>query len=242
MSGTIGILALETGRYTAFTAATVAAALELIPGSKILCPGAKHTPDPHGSSASDILNKQNLLARSFVGNWLWLLGDDHDFGEDALLRLLARDVDIVCPLNVMRRSPFGPMIYDKNGRRWEWDDLEGKSGLIEVPSCGNAGMLVKRRVFDKIGDPWFEWAPEGSPYHGGDLAFFWKARQAGFKVHVDLDVVFGHTNAATVVPVRVGESGKWATMLSMQGDQVALMRMRTGDGPKLFEQVGLEKG
>ena len=190
------------------------------------------------SIGKQVINAQNHLVKQMQGDWLWILGDDHDFGEDALMNLLAHDMDIVCPLNVMRAEHFGPLVFDEQGEQLEWNDLTAP-GLMEVAACGNAGMLIKRHVLEEMKEPWFEWGPDGSPYQGSDLAFCWKARQAGFKVHVDLNTVFGHTTVSTFVPVRMGEGGQFGVMMVVQGQQRALFRMKKGQGIALFEQKGL---
>ena len=224
--GTIGVLALELSRYSTFTASL--ACLKRPEDTHVLFSLGKNT-----------IDAQNWLAQGMQGDWLWILGDDHQFGEDALMALLARDVDIICPINVMRAQPFDPLIFDDDGTRWTWDRLSGKYGIHDVPACGNAGMLIKRRVLEKIPQPWFEWGPEGSPYQGSDLAFCWKARQAGFKVYVDTQVRFGHTTVATFIPVPLGAEGEYGVAMQVQGQIAAYFRFKSGQGAVLFEQKGL---
>ena len=194
------------------------------------------------SMGKSVIDAQNYLAEGMTGDWLWILGDDHQFGEAALMQLLARDVDVICPLNVMRAHPFHPLIYDESGERWTWDRLDGKYGIHDVPACGNAGMLVKRRVFDAIPQPWFEWGPDGSPYAGSDLAFCWKARQAGFKVYVDTQVRFGHIAVATFIPAPIGPEGGYGVAMQVQGHTAAYFRFMAGQQAVLFEQKGLGCG
>lgn len=227
--GTIGVLSLELSRYAIFGYSL--SALKRPEGTHILWSMGKKT-----------IDGQNYLVEGMQGDWLWFLDDDHKFGEDALLDLLAHDVDIVCPLNVQRDIPFGPTVWGEKGEHFDhWSYLKGKPGLVEVPATGGAGMLIKRRVFEKIPPPWFEWAPKGSPYHGSDLAFCWKARQAGFKVHIDTSTRFGHTTIATFIPVPLGTDGEFAVAMEVQGKIAAYFRFKEGQQAALFEQVGLRE-
>ena len=232
MSGTIGFLTLELSRYTYFTYSIAA----------IKKPADTYVMSSAGKGAltrfRNTIDGQNFLARQMVGDWLWILGDDHEFGEDSLINLLSYDADIVVPVNIGRQMPFGPLVWDEQGREADWSIYDGKQGLVDVPACGNAGMLIRRRVFEKLPQPWFEWAPKGSPYHGSDLAFCWKARQAGFRVCVDTETRFGHTTVATFTPVRLPDS-RFAAMMTVQGQQVALFRFQPGQKPTLFEQKGV---
>ena len=230
MSGTIGVLTMELSRYSYFSASV----------SCTKKPEGTHEIWTVGQqSGRSVIEKQNWLVENMKGDWLWILGDDHEFADDALMRLLAHDADIVVPVNVARAMDFLPLVFDPVGNKEDWTFLDGVSGLKEVTgACGNAGMLIKRHVFNAIPAPWFEWDPEGSPYQGSDLAFCWKARQAGFKVHIDTEVVFGHTNVATFTPVRIADK-KFAVMMTIQGRQVALFRFKEGQQTTLFQQVGL---
>jgi hypothetical protein len=243
--GTIGVLALETARYSLFNVALDR--VKRPEGTRTLWSVSNNivgteNPDHSYSMASmgdSVINAQNALVKGMTGDWLWILGDDHQFGEDALIQLLAHDVDIVCASNVMRRGPFEPLIFSVDGKRLSWVDLDGISGLVSVAACGNAGMLIKRRVFEAIPEPWFEWGPEGSPYQGSDLAFCWKARQAGFRVYVDLDTRFGHMAIATFIPVEIGPNKEYGVALQVQGETVAYFKFKRGQHTAIFEQKGL---
>lgn len=228
--GTIGVLSMELSRYADFNASL----------SCIRKPGNTAVIWSLGQeSGKSVIDKTNYLCESIQGDWLWILGDDHKFGEDALFNLLAQDVDVACPVNIGRAMPFSPLVFDEDGKAQDWTVYGASQGLVELQgACGNAGMLIKRRVLEAIPQPWFEYAPNGSPYHGSDLAFCWKARQAGFKVHIDTDTVFGHTTIATFIPCRL-EDGTFAAMMTVQGQQVALFRFKQGQGTTLFEQRGI---
>lgn len=149
------------------------------------------------TESSDIVGNCNTICRNYRGEWVWFLGDDHVFDPDILIRLLARDVDVVVPLCLKRTPPYDPVVYGGQNDQGEYfvADLPG-TGLAEVYACGSAGMLVRGHVLDAIDDPWFE-------SHGGlneDLTFCAKVRDAGFPIFCDVDVQIGHLNTYTVWP------------------------------------------
>ncbi len=165
----------------------------------------------------------NDMIRKMEGDWLFILGDDHRFAPDILMKLLRHDVDIVMPVVLTKWHPFYPVVYreapEGNGNVIPVP-LDGKTGLEEEYSVGNAGMLIKRHVLDVIGDPWFEMGrinPEvGSP----DLWFCKKAREAGFKIRCDYDTRMGHIGSMEVFPARTDEG--WGMELRSAGRNLLL--------------------
>jgi hypothetical protein len=77
-------------------------------------------------------------------------------------------------------------------------------------------MLIRRRVFDAMTDPWFEAAMTSPVQLGEDLYFCDKARALhDFAIHCDLDIVLGHCMTGVVWPVREDEG--WTFGFSMMG-------------------------
>lgn len=78
------------------------------------------------------------------------MDDDHRFDPDILTKLLDHNLDVVVALTTKKFPPYPPVLYqDRNIPV----DLTGKSGLIEVESCGKPGMLIRKNVLDVIPDP-----------------------------------------------------------------------------------------
>lgn len=209
MTGLVGVIAQETGRYSLFAASIT------------------ELERPEGSSAywvigHDIAENQNKLVEEMYrreAEWLWILGDDHAFSPDALARLLDAERPIVVPLCLQRNPPYRPVIYtavDGSGGRVviELQD-HPVGGLVEVHSAGGGGMLVRREVLDAVGAPWFELGKSPGSSLGEDLYFCDKARAAGYRVYANLDVPFGHCQTSTIWPVR--EPDGWTYAFSLTG-------------------------
>ena len=169
---------------------------------------------PPGSTISwsiglDIAHNYNNLCKSLLEHkeykWLWILGDDHVLRPDILMNLIKRDVDIVAPLCLQRAQPFAPVIYKSEGGKHYQADfgfLKGKKGLIEVDACGNAGMLIRREVIEAIGGDWHRVGWIQPDRGSSDLYFCKRAKEKGYKIHVDLDNTIGHIAHMSVWPVR----------------------------------------
>jgi beta-1,4-mannosyl-glycoprotein beta-1,4-N-acetylglucosaminyltransferase len=158
---------------------------------------------------SSIVRNRNALVRTFVGEWLWFMDDDHKFPPTLLWQLLDHEVDVIVPLCLKRYYPYEPVIYSCYREADEFApeghvhvllDEHREGGLIEVYAAGTAGMLVRRHVLEAIGDPWFE-----DHKWGEDLSFCAKVREAGFKIYCDLDSHLGHISVYTVWPTRRDE-------------------------------------
>ncbi len=171
---------------------------------------------PHGTSVNwkmsvNLAWNFNEMCREMLkegADWLFILGDDHVFHPDILKRLLSRNVDIVAPLCLRRGEPYTPVIHEHDDetnkhKRLDWDFINGKTGIIEVPACGNAGMLIRRNVIEKMnGTYWHAVGQYNMEIGAPDLYFCGNARHHGFKIHVDLDNVIGHISEFAVWPHR----------------------------------------
>jgi hypothetical protein len=214
--GLIGVVAQETARYAMFSASLTGT--EKPDGSRI-----------RWAMGHSIAQNHNLLVHMLLEQpeweWLWILGDDHAWKPDLLMQLLAHDKDIVVPLCLMRSPPYHPVIFSGfeneelfTRTRIQLPDLDihAFGGLIPVHSCGGAGMLVKRQVFEEMPEPWFEAAVLNGQTLGEDLYFCDKARDLGFEIYCDLDHTFGHCMNGIVWPAR-DNVGQFTYGFSMTG-------------------------
>lgn len=174
-----------------------------------------------GCLIADGLNKGMAHVYDRPGlDWVWLMGDDHRLPPDVLMRLLDRDVDVVIPMCLHRSVPFNTNVVDYGAKRAKTLDEFPTSGLYrlgDTETCGDAGMLIRKRVLDAIERPWYDSRRSGS-FSSEDQAFTHRVRQAGFDVHVDCDVRIGHITPMSVAPVTV--DGAWKVRIDA-GDEIA---------------------
>lgn len=140
--------------------------------------------------------------------WAWLMGDDHTFRPDILMKLLDRNVDVVVPLCLNRTPPFSPTIAVASERMKRLDELpdSGLYKLAENETTGDAGMLIRRSALEATGPDWYGKRKSGG-HNSEDREFVEKIKLAGIDVHVDLDNPIGHMTPLELWPALA--EGKW---------------------------------
>lgn len=165
------------------------------------------------------------------GEWIWIMGDDHIFQPDTLIRLLDHRLDVVLPLVVRRRPPFIPVLFKEVTPEcppgqfppYQWHELPKEGGLFEVQHAGSAGMLIRRNVIEELGDDnWFEFGKLGGDQMNEDTYFCKKIREAGFKIFADLDTFMGHITPMCLWPQRT-KDGQWTIGIDMGADFIAAL-------------------
>lgn len=210
MSGVIGVISGELARYSAFAAslATVTAP----PDTRIVWAAS--------CSITSNLNSVTRQALEDGAEWLWILGDDHIIPQDLLLRLLARNVDIVAPLCVMRQPPYPATVFERGPEGYTFRTLTGgRQGLVSVDACGNAGLLIRRPVLTAMPEPWWEGGKIDSSKLAEDVYFCQKARDLGYTVYVDTDQGLGHITPVSLWPAW-RETGALGAKIAVAGAYV----------------------
>lgn len=159
---------------------------------------------------------RNLLVKQLDRDWLFFMDCDQTFPDDALQRLMSWNEDIVSGLIFQRTGEPVPMIYkyayeQDKGKYYmpmvnevkEYLDMQkaelpekGQAiclppyGLLEIEGCSAGCLLINRRVFDEIEEPYFK-CNDDAPF-GEDFYFCRKVQAAGFKIYADPSVICGH--------------------------------------------------
>jgi len=150
---------------------------------------------------------RNIIAKKF-------LDSDCDY-------LLTIDSDTVPTVNPLKMIEHGldvvggvyPVWKDTN-YLWLacWRDTDGsykqykkekREGLKEVDALGTGCMLVSRKVIEAIPRPFIDKVSEevGDRELGHDLYFCLRAKEKGFKVYADFDVVCDHVKELPLIPI-----------------------------------------
>lgn len=162
---------------------------------------------------ADIPYQLNVGIRQMKGEWVFFLGDDHTFEPDLLLKLLAREKDVVLPVVPRRDHPFypcllhGPVAPLMEPYQWTELPLQGLYQLPRWDSAGQAGALVKKHVLDKIGDPWFEGGKLTPGRLMEDMYFIHRLHELDIPIYIDCEQTLPHIANITVKP-RVHD-GRW---------------------------------
>lgn len=147
------------------------------------------------------------------------MDDDMAPREDALMRLLQHDVDIVSGLYLARMYPHQPLAFDIA------DDSDSSClymyltddthGLREVVAAGLGFCLVRTAIFDKLEKPYIRLGELSAEDWCDDIGFFNRVRKAGIKSYVDTDCKVGHIGTMIIWPNV--DNGKWFTGYDTSG-------------------------
>lgn len=179
----------------------------------------------HIERSCDITQNFNNGVKRMTGDWAWFLGDDHSFSPTLLMRLLSHHVDVVVPITPCKTPPFAPCVLhgpnDQTNGYWHekmplyhWDELSGE-GLLPLPKgdfIGQAGMLVRKRVLDDIGYPWFKCGQMDPGRLQEDLTFCREIQLNGYTVYVDQEVIFDHHAPMKITASK--QDGFWVPALN----------------------------
>ena len=155
----------------------------------------------------DVTANYNKMIEGLVGEWFWIMGDDHIFDPLLLIQLLNHELDVVVPLCLQRGPPFLPVVYSREELNADGvpefeTALLPPTGVVEVHAAGTAGMLIRKHVLDVLERPVFQ----TSGFHQNeDLNLCKKIREAGFKIHCDVDARLGHIGVFGIFPLWVGD-------------------------------------
>jgi hypothetical protein len=217
MSGLVGVIANDTGRYSLFTFCLT------------MLRKPVNTPIQPALTSDRILGRNKLakIAQEQGAEWLLFLDDDHVFPPDLLLRLLAHEEMIVGSLYLQRMLPFAPVCFAEKteDERYIPIDLTSlpEEGLVEVCAIGTGGMLIRSEVFRALEYPWFE--------HGRaseDLIFCDRAREAGFPIYCDLGSRLGHMTPTAIWPSWVDQ--EWVVGFSVADNFSLYVPIETPSG------------
>lgn len=158
-----------------------------------------------------IYNSRNALAAKAVeigADFVLWLDSDQTFNPDLLVRmyqtLTDNNLDILTGLYFRRVPPYSPVLFDKlemlESGVCEWTDWKDKPiplNLFEVGGCGFGCVLMKTDVFFDVQGTFQDmFGPINRV--GEDLSFCWRARQCGYKIYCDPDIICGHVGYAVI--------------------------------------------
>lgn len=172
----------------------------------------------HGQSPAE--NRNIIIDQAFQSDvtHILFLDDDITFQPNMLMELMKHDVDIVSGIMLKRNYPHLPLILweaEPDGKCKHRPLFPGESGLIPVDATGLGCCLINMDVFRKLEKPYIRLGELDGSGWNDDIGFFHRVRQAGFKVHCDLDVRVGHIASMILWPDKIND--QWMTTYDTYG-------------------------
>ena len=139
-------------------------------------------------------------------DYIFWLDSDMVFSDDILERMMKtvqeQDIDFLTGLYFRRVMPYTPVLFDKlkpTNNGWDWTNFEEipEHGLFEVGGCGFGCVLMSTDVLMSVyGKHRYLFHPMNNG--GEDLSFCWRARDCGYKIMCDPELVCGHVGYAVI--------------------------------------------
>ncbi len=172
---------------------------------------------------------RNVIAQRALdegADHVFWLDDDLLFAGDVLLKLLARDQEIVIGLSLMRarRDSPGcsykplwstqPLDYSTGYPVWHpINAIKPESnGLMPLLSGTGGGVLTATSVFQKVPPLWWTMGQIRADLYYEDIDFYRRCHEAGVSIWGDPEVKFGHIHAVAIWP-HEDETG-WSTVIA----------------------------
>lgn len=142
-----------------------------------------------------IYDARDSLAREAIEggyDYLCFIDSDMVFEQDALMKLLARNVDIVTGLYFQRKNSHTPCIFSEvEPYSIQYEKEFKKADFFETEAFGTGFCLIS---VDSLKDTFEQTGYLFQPAHGmgEDLSFCKRAKAVGYKLWVDTTVRLGH--------------------------------------------------
>lgn len=155
------------------------------------------------AQSTDIVTARNSLARAALDEeqveWIFFIDSDQGVDPSVPKRLIQKaeenDIKVLSALTfILQNSVPVPLTSSNNESKEKSLDWISETGVIETESVGTGALLVHRDVFEDIEGPPFmqEYDEEGIRSQAEDYMFSQKAKEAGYDLYIDNDVVVDH--------------------------------------------------
>jgi hypothetical protein len=189
-----------------------------------------------------IQQARNQLAEVAVdegSHYLLFIDSDMRFPKDALIRLLAHDVDVVGANYATRGFPpqfvaintrTVPEAHKGDMRSNRLPTFDDSTGLERAHAIGGGLTLIKAKVFEHLPKPWYNTVSvDDGTVIGEDVWFCRLLEDAGIDVWVDHDLskAVGHVGGFTFETTHAAEI--WRTAEEAQNESGHVQQSEDGD-------------
>lgn len=179
---------------------------------------------------------RNFIVEQFLkkenSDYLLFLDSDMIFEneKDFVKKLFDVGADISSALAFKKIYPYEPTIYRRSGEKYQSINNYEKNKTIEVDGVGMACCLIKKEVFEKLKNPWYEFKRlSNGEFLGEDLTFCKKAKKTGFVIKVDTSLIASHVGG--IIDNRTFQATRIAFQL-LRNDKDVAKKLIEGLGNK----------
>lgn len=150
-----------------------------------------------GFQTAEARNKLVVSGLSSEADYLFFMDSDSVVSPEDLDRLVKAKKDVISGIYFMRGMPYNPVIYESDWKGKGYVFLKDvKDGIERIDGCGMGCCLIRRKVFEKVRKPWFEFNHMGNG-STEDFDFCRKLDREGFKIFAHWGVKIGHIGSYT---------------------------------------------
>jgi len=145
---------------------------------------------------------RNVQAQRFLAtkcSHLFLLDADCVPVQGTIQRLLSHDLPIVSAPHPTLKGP-DRVLMALTASNGAYTEHRPQQGLQMVDAVGSSGLLIERSVFEKLPRPWFrcQYDEDGLLYRTEDFYFCERAKEHGYDIWADYELVQAHIKAMAV--------------------------------------------
>jgi hypothetical protein len=172
---------------------------------------------------------RNIIAKKALdegADYVFWLDDDLLFAADVLTSMLARRVEILIGLSMMRarRDTPGcsykplwsntPLDYTSGYPVWHpvSEITRAPNGLMPLTSGTGGGVLMQTSVFRDVPPLWWTMGQIRGDLYFEDIGFYQRCLEAGIAIWGDPDVKFGHIHPVAIWPHE--DPSGWSTIIA----------------------------
>ena len=141
---------------------------------------------------------RNVICDNFLRSnkeWLFFLDSDIHIEPDVIMKMISRGYPLLSGIYYTRFPPIEPACWRLTSKGKE--AINFKYGELVQADCSGAGcLLIHRSVLESIDKPYFLWTLNNrqDKYENmsEDFYFFRKAKDAGFQLLVDTNIICKH--------------------------------------------------
>lgn len=151
-----------------------------------------------GSLVYEARNKLAKKAIELESDFTMWFDSDMVFEPDTMLKLLKHNKPFISGAYFRRSPPYSLVAFDEMDiENRKWSDLALPDKVVKCGGVGFGCVLLKTEVLFNVAAKFGGWFEPLNNF-GEDLSFCYRARQCGYDIYLDPDIICGHIGHITI--------------------------------------------